>query len=455
VTRALPYAIACCAAAMLTLAIPGAKSAPITSRESVLPPGTELNQEQLDQPTELFASELAGGKRSYLVNFGDLLFSSPNILGGVARQAGMSCSTCHQQGHNNPKLFIPGLSSRPGTVDTTNAVFEPKFDNHVFDPVTPPSLRGAKHLAPYGHDGRFASLRDFVRNVIVNEFAGREPSAEILDALVAYVEDVSFLPNAKLAPDGRLTDAASGAAKRGEALFNKPFRHDAAMSCASCHQPGSAFVDHQVHDVGTGGRFKTPSLINADFNAPYFHDGRYDSYDQVIGHFDHQFDLGLTAEEKSDLAAYLDALGDATEPTSRNNVQAELDEIGHLGAVLDTAIPAHNTAVIALTVDVVGNEWREVGEYFPGRNDTSVGGGLSERLQARDAARGMALSLREIAMAAASDDYDAAAQAYAAYKAHGIGAASALKHAEAWSLFNPQIRQAHFAALQRLADSAR
>jgi cytochrome c peroxidase len=440
---------------MLALAMAGAKSAPITSRESVLPPGTELNQEQLDQPTELFASELAGGKRSYLVNFGDLLFSSPDILGGVARQAGMSCSTCHQQGHNNPKLFIPGLSSRPGTIDTTNAVFEPKLDNGVFDPVTPPSLRGAKHLAPYGHDGRFASLRDFVRNVVVNEFAGREPSAEILDALVAYVEDISFLPNAKLAADGRLTDAASAAARRGEALFNKPFRRDAAMSCAACHQPSSAFVDHQVHDVGTGGGYKTPSLINADFNAPYFHDGRFDSYGQVIAHFDRQFDLGLTADEKSDLAAYLDAVGDAAEPTSRNSAQAELDEIAHLGAVLDTAIPAHNQAVIALAVDVVGNEWRELGEYFPGRNDTSVAGGLSERLAARAAARGMALSFREIAMAAASDDFDAAALAYADYKTQGIAAASALKRAEAWSLFNPQIRQAHFAALQRLTESAR
>jgi cytochrome c peroxidase len=38
------------------------------------------------------------------------------------------------------------------------------------------SLRGARYLAPYGHDGRFTSLRDFVHNVIVNEFAGPEPS---------------------------------------------------------------------------------------------------------------------------------------------------------------------------------------------------------------------------------------------------------------------------------------
>ena len=133
--------------------------------------------------TSCSTSELAGGKRSYLLNLGDLLFSSSAIFGGVARQAGISCETCHQQGHNNPRLFVPGLSSRPGTFDTTGALFNAKADNGVFDPVTPPSLRGAKYLAPYGHDGRFASLRDFMRNVIVNEFAGSEPSAQILDAL--------------------------------------------------------------------------------------------------------------------------------------------------------------------------------------------------------------------------------------------------------------------------------
>ncbi|HEY1747447.1 MAG TPA: cytochrome c peroxidase [Xanthobacteraceae bacterium] len=452
--RAVPYGIVCGAAAILALAVAGANCAPITSRESVLPPGTELNEEPLDQPTELFASELAG-KRSYQSIFGDVLFSSPNILGGVARQAGLSCQTCHQQGHNNPKLFVPGLSSRPGTFDTTGALFEPKSDNGIFDPVTPPSLRGAKRLAPYGHDGRFATLRDFVRNVIVNEFAGAEPSGEILDALVAYIEDISFLPNPKLGPDGRLTGAASAAAHRGEAVFNRPFPHDAAMSCASCHQPSADFADHKVHDVGSGGTFKTSTLLNADFNAPYFHDGRYDTYEQVIEHFDRHFDLGLTAEDKRDLLAYLDAVGDAAEPISRKSVQAEVTEIGYLASVLDTAIPAHDKTTVALAVDVVGNEWRELGEHFPGRGDTSVAGGLSERLHARGAVRGVVLALREVAMAAAAGDFDAASQAYADYKALVIAAAPTLKAAEAWSLFNPEIREAHFAALQSLARLAR
>jgi mono/diheme cytochrome c family protein len=352
-------------------------------------------------------------------------------------------------------LFIPGLSSRPGTFDTTGALFNPKADNGVLDAVTPPSLRGVKYLAPYAHDGRFPSLREFIRNAIVNEFAGPEPSAQIVDALEDYIKEIAFLPNPKLSVGGRLSDKASDAARRGEALFNKPFRHDAAMSCASCHQPSGVFVDHRVHDVGTGGWFKTPTLINANFNAPYFHDGRFGNYDQVVGYFDRHFDLGLSGQERADLVAYLGAVGDASEPFVRDTVQAELDEIAHFVSVLDRAIPERNTEVIALTVDTVGNEWRELGESIPPARNTSVIGGLAERVRARGAAKGMVLTLRRLAMAAAAGDFDGATQAYADYRNDLAPAASDLKLAQAWSLFNPAIRKAHFAALRQLADLAK
>jgi cytochrome c peroxidase len=81
--------------------------------------------------------------------------------------------------------------------------------------VTPPSLRGARHLAPYTHSGRFATLREFIHNAIVNEFAGPEPSQQIVDALAKYVEEIAFLPNAKLEAGGKLTAVASDAARRG------------------------------------------------------------------------------------------------------------------------------------------------------------------------------------------------------------------------------------------------
>jgi len=447
--------IAAAGVAAMLLIGSAAFAAPITTKEGVLPPGSDLGETVADQPTELFATELAGGKRSYMQKLGDMLFSSPAILGGVARQAGISCATCHQQGAGNAALFIPGLSSRPGTFDTTGALFNAKADNGLFDPVTPPSLRGAKFLAPYGHDGRFASLRDFIRNVVVNEFAGPEPSGEVLDALVAYVQDIAFLPNPKLNSDGKLTDAASEAAHRGEHIFNRPFPHDAATSCASCHQPSSAFVDHQVHDVGSGGFFKTKTLINAKFNAPYFHDGRFDSYDQVVGYFDKHFDLGLNAVERADLVAYLDAVGDATEPTTPDTVQSELDEIAVFVSVLDTAIRERNATVIAVAVDTVGGEWRELGEHIPEAKDTSVHGGLRERIKARGAVREMVLALRQIDMAAARGDFDAAAEAYADYRSQVAPAATALAAAEPWSLFNVAVRRQHFAALGRLADLAK
>ena len=261
-------------------------------------PKSELNEDALDKPREVFRSEVAGGK-SYMVNLGNLAFSSPGILGGVARQAGVSCGTCHVNGAGNAKFFMPKMSTRPGNFDTTGPLFNPKADNLVLDPVRIPSLRGARYLAPYGHDGRMPSLHDFVRNVIVNEFAGSEPSPVIVDAIVAYIQDIDFLPNPSLGPGGRLTGQdqrmRNVAAKHCSQSRSRTIQ---SLSCAGCHVPSGAFVDHQQHDVGSGGLFKTPTLRNADFNAPYFHDGRFDSYDQVVAHFDRVFDLGLSAQDR-------------------------------------------------------------------------------------------------------------------------------------------------------------
>jgi len=445
------------ATGLVVLAFAGlsARATPVVSKDAVLPLGSELSEEVLDQPTELFSFEAAGGKRSYLFNLGDMLFSSAAIFGGKARDAGMSCNSCHQQGAANSKLFVPGLSKRPGTFDTSGALFNPKADNGVFDPVTVPSLRGAKYLGPYGHDGRMASLRDFIRNVVVNEFAGKEPSGEVLDALVTYVNEIGFLPNSKLKAGGKLSGESTAAARRGEALFNKPFPHDPSMSCAGCHTPDSAFIDHKVHDVGSGGWFKTKTLINAKFNAPYFHDGRFDTFGEVVGYFDKHYDLGLKDNERADLVAYLDAVGDAAEPFTRNTVQAELNELAAFVSVLDTAIPARNREVISLTVDSVGGEWRELGEKYPGRTDSSVSGGLSERLQARGAVRNIVLTLRRISMASEAGDFAGAAAMYADYKQQVVAASASLKLAEQWSLFNPSVYEAHFTALKKLADLAK
>jgi hypothetical protein len=429
---------------------------PLSGDQTSLPPGTELNEEAIDKPREVFRSEALGGAKSYMVNLGDLAFNSNLILGGPARRAGMSCGTCHVNGAGNGKLYVPGMSTRPGNFDTTGPLFNPSAHNRARDPVRVPSLRGARFLAPYGNDGRIASLRDFVRNVIVNEFSGPEPSPAILDAIVAYIEDIDFLPNLNLAAGGRLGARANDAQRHGETLFFKPFPHNPELSCATCHIPSSGFVDHRQHSVGSGGLFKTPTLMNANFNAPYFHDGRYDTYDQVVGHFDRTFELGLAPQDRADLVAYLQAIGDGLMPYDRDGVTAQLKEINDFASVLGTAIPAHNNDVIALAVHTISGELRELVEQFPGVRDTTVAGGVAERLAAREALKNLVLVMRLIGVDAAAGRYDEAASEYQSYRKLTFAEVPIiLKKAQPWSLFNPDVHKAHFDELRRLLQSAR
>lgn len=435
------------------LALQHAFAFPLGGEQTTLPPGTELNEDALDRPREVFHSEAVGGQKSYLVKLGDLAFNSPDILGRPAQQAGVSCGTCHVDGGSNPKLFIPGMSTRPGNFDTSGPLFNPAANNLVLDPVRIPSLRGARYLAPYGHDGRIASLRDFIHNVIVVEFAGPEPSPAVLDGLVAYVQDIDFLSNPSLGAGGKLTLASSEAELRGEVLFNKPFPHDPNLSCAGCHVPSGAFVDHKQHDVGSGGLYRTPTLLNADFNAPFFHDGRFDTFDEVVNHFDHQFNLSLDAQDKADLVAYLTAVGDGVNAYERDGASTQLREISDFASVLATAIPAHNNEVITLVVDTVGGELRELTERIPDRKNTAVKGGEQERNLARMALKEVVLILRRIGTAAAEGRYDEAANQYRNYNLFMTAVPTIVGKSEKWSLFNPAVHDAHYAALGQLLQS--
>jgi cytochrome c peroxidase len=426
---------------------------PVDGDQTTLPPKTELNEDALSKPREVFRSEIAGGK-SYMINLGNLAFSSPGILGGVARQASVSCGTCHVNGAGNAKFFMPKMSTRPGNFDTTGPLFNPNANNFVLDPVTIPSLRGARYLAPYGHDGRMASLHDFVHNVIVNEFVGPQPSPVIVDAIVAYIQDIDFLPNPSLGPGGRLIGNINEAERRGEALFRKPFPHDPDLSCAGCHVPSGAFVDHQQHDVGSGGLFKTPTLRNADFNAPYFHDGRFDNYGQVVGHFDRVFDLGLSAQDRQDLVAYLTAVGDGMLPYEHDGAGASLKEINGFITVLAVAIPAGDKDVVSLAVDTIGNELRELTEQYPDRKNTSVSGGEQQRVLARATLKELVLTLRRIDMAVADGRASDAATEFKNYRSLMAAAVPAvLASAEPWSLFNPAVHDSHYAALRQVMQS--
>jgi YVTN family beta-propeller protein len=81
-----------------------------------------------------------------------------------------------------------------------------------------------------------------------------------LDLLTAYL--------ARIPPPPRFPEAERLARQRaqGRELF-------IAQGCTSCHV-GPAGTDLQPYDVGTGGSFDTPSLRWLNLSAPYLHDGR-------------------------------------------------------------------------------------------------------------------------------------------------------------------------------------
>ena len=281
----------------------------------------------------------------------------------------MSCNTCHNKSITNPGFFIPGLSARPGGLDVSNSFFAPHAANGHFDPVDIPDLRGIRFTSPYGRNGRFESLRDFTRNVIVNEFNGPEPDPVLLDGLIAYMLEFDFLPNPYLGRDGRLKDTAPAAALRGEQIFHRPYAQMADRACATCHVPSDHFIDRKRHDLGSAagaephsrdGALDTPTLLSAVYTAPYFHDGRLETLRDVNVWFNERFALGLSAAEIDDLTAYVETVGEGLEAYEDTiyTLDAELEEFSFFLSTYEFLASRHKGELIDITFETIAFEIR-------------------------------------------------------------------------------------------------
>lgn len=384
-----------------------------------LPPGSDIF-DQVPLPRLVLNFEEQGIDETDLplVAYGDMLFDSPQIFGSPARDLGISCATCHNRSDINQRLFIPGASSQPGAIDVDGAFFNPIFNDRRDDPIDTPSLRGLRFTGPYGRDGRFASLREFTRNVIVGEFAGPEPTEFMLDALMAYMLEFDFLPNSMLTPDGKLTGSAPEAARRGEEIFNRPFAGLGARSCASCHIPDGNFLDGQAYDIGSApspyagartGAFDTPTLLGTLYTAPYFNDGSLPTLGAVVDWFDETKSLGLTGSERADLTAYLETVGAADEPyeifDEENTVfRLTFDELTTFASTLDTLLPRRDAEHIILLTDTVAT-------------DLAADASTMSNLSARPEIYALANRLNEVGTAARAGDWPTAEASWAAFQA--------------------------------------
>ena len=109
-------------------------------------------------------------------------------------------------------------------------------------------------------------------------------------------------------------------AARGRRVF------DTKAGCASCHS-GPRYTDvgrghrdpflHHPEEVGTEplyaartatGKYRTTPLRGLWHRTAFFHDGSATGLPAVVEHYDDQFKLGLTDQEKSDLVEFLKSL---------------------------------------------------------------------------------------------------------------------------------------------------
>ena len=126
----------------------------------------------------------------------------------------------------------------------------------------------------------------------------------------------------------------------GKFLFSSPPPRG-GVGCFACHQgegmvPATATtngLDATITDAGYGevtglavhqGTFKVPSLRNIELTAPYMHDGRFATLEEVIDHYSEgvqaspnltgplsaSFQFNMTDDEKAALVAFLKTLTD-------------------------------------------------------------------------------------------------------------------------------------------------
>src|SRR5262249_4192770 len=166
------------------------------------------------------------------------------------------------------------------------------------------SLLGVKDTAPYGWHGGSATLADRVAGTLRTVHRHEPQGTEVAD-LVAYLES---LPPPRPPP---VKEAHRPAVARGKAIFGEKGQ------CAACHQR-TGFDDGKSHDVGTRGptdtqdRFDTPALRGVAWHAPYLHDGRAATLEEVLTKHNPKKRHGaahlLSREELADLVAYLKSL---------------------------------------------------------------------------------------------------------------------------------------------------
>lgn len=223
---------------------------------------------------------------------------------GHTFQTQYSCYTCHPDTHEDGLVY--NMASKDMGRNLANTQ----------------TLRSVGKVPPYKWNGKNQTLykQDGMRFSTI--LTRTEPfTYKELDALVAYITaGVRNPPNLMYNPDGQLTAAQL----RGKKIYERTLDFSGneipvTNRCITCH-PAPHYTNKKMADVGTLAAtddsmlFDTPHLNNIYSSAPFLHDGRAETLEEIWTIYGKEELHGavndLTKIDLNDLIEYLKSLRD-------------------------------------------------------------------------------------------------------------------------------------------------
>lgn len=285
------------------------------------------------------------------VQLGRMLYYDP-----ILSSNGLSCSSCHisEKSYSSP-LFVSKTGEKISVPPHINLAWNPNFNWSGSEPKL-----DLLCLGDFGPDFFNTNMNDLVNKLRKHNLYPR------LFKTVFQIDDVSALSHEQLKL--RIVYAISQFLRSmvsSESKFDKMFRHELMLSdeeydgfvtfitergdCFHCHDyplltsntfnnngldggyanthPGRFLVTRDSSDYG---KFSVPTLRNIEFTAPYMHDGRFNTLEEVVEFYNSgvnwtspnidplmtkpgkKYGLNLTPLQKENLVKFLKTLSDTS-----------------------------------------------------------------------------------------------------------------------------------------------
>jgi len=254
-----------------------------------------IDTETLEYLTSI---DLGGPVRISVARQGRRLFNNA----GHTFQNQYSCYTCHPDNHEDGLIYNMAGKQMGRNLTNTQSLHE------IGD--TAPFKWNGKNQTVYKQDGmRFSTVLTRTEQF----------SYDDLDAISAYImRGIKQPPNLMYNPTGALTVSQ----ERGKKLYERKLDNSGNLipennRCVTCH-PAPYYTDLNMADVSTLADtddptlFDTPHLTNVHASAPYLHDGRAKTLEEIwtlYGTDDqHGFVNDMSKSELNDLVNYLKSL---------------------------------------------------------------------------------------------------------------------------------------------------